>query len=129
MKKNERRFTVKQILEACVAEAKEINKAEGEEMTESQLLGYVCDCWISDARIVGSDEFENTMEMVFKVDGKSWAVNFEQNDGAGYCELIDGLGYDLKRPWPTDRSFTCFEVHEVTKTIKVWEPVLLVGES
>jgi len=122
------------LLEECLASFAE----DGETPTERAVDDWI-DCCISDAEFVSSDEFENVHQLVFEKDGKHWSCRFERNDGAEYNDLVpyrswrthvfllqeDGswvLNDEIAKEL-SERSFTCVEVHKVTKTIEVWEPV------
>lgn len=124
--KNTRYFKTEEILDALVAECKDhYRKAGDRQPSENDIMDWVGESILCCSEFVGTAKFENLNEMVFPdCDGTNWAVHFETNAGAGYDDFF-GIG-SAKRPWEVEcQGFTCFEVHKVTRTTEVWEPVLL----
>ena len=144
MSKVKREFSVETILRALLKEYVD-SWTEDRPPTEQDVDEWI-DCCIYEAEFISSDEFENVHQLVFEKDGKHWSCWFERNDGAGYNDFIPYRSWESESyvfllqedgSWALNeevvgedaRSFTCVEVHKVTKTIEVWEPVKEVTDA
>ncbi len=68
---------------------------------------------ISDTTVDTSRRWEDTQELIFELDGKTYRTYYDQ----GKTEYQDTL------PWDYEKEISCQEVHQVEKVVKVWEPI------
>lgn len=130
-------FPVETILRALLAECV-ADSSPDEVPTPYQVADWIS-ISISEAEFVASDEFENVHQLIFEDSSKHYSCRFERNDGAGYNDFFGASSTWGEESYPfhyvgntwvfnakvvATTHFQCEEVHQVTKTISVWEPVL-----